>query len=286
MGTDIVNYKAAYAAAAEKGSKQDRGGDGTYFSTRGGILALGEEQMPGNQVACVIVDSILENAFYAGAYDPAVITPPTCYSLTRGEPDEMQPDLANMSLDQEYFMPQNMADDGNGGVIVGGCKGCPMNEFGSAMRNGQPGRGKACKNQYRLALLPAGLYQQAPNRRDWELGLHDEPAHYDSADVIWLKLPPTSGSYFEKYRKMLRMQHARPPFGAFTRIYLLNDPHKQFTVNFELIELVPNEVAGSIIARAQMLEAEPLKGYEAPKPEDKAPAAAPGHLSGGNIRRR
>lgn len=285
MGTELTNYDEEYAKAAQKGATQDRGGDGTYFSTRGGILALGEEQMPGNQVACVIVDSILENSFYAGAYDPNVKLPPVCYSLSRGEPNDMWPDLTNMSLAQDYFMPQNIEDDGKGGVVIGGCHGCPMNEFGSAMRNGQPGRGKACKNQYRLALLPAGMYQQAPNRRDWELGLHDEPQHYESADVIWLKIPPTSGSLFERYRKMLRMQHARPTFGAITRIYLQQDPQKQFTVNFELIELVPGELGKVMFSRNAMLETEPLKGYEAPSAEQMAPPPAAAGRFGGARRR-
>lgn len=286
MGTAITNYDAAYADKAAAMAKQDRSSEGSFLSTRGGILALGEEQLAGNQVACVIVDSVLENAYYPNAYDPANPAPPTCYAFTRGEPEDMQPHLESMSKDQNYFMPQNMADDGRGGVIVGGCKGCPMSEWGSAMRNGQPGRGKACKNQYRLALLPAGLYEQAPNRRDWELGLHDEPAHYEAADIVFLKLPVTSGAIFERYRKMLRVQHGRPPFGAITRVYLTPDPKNQFTVNFELIELLPAELAPPIFSRNEVLEAEAFKGYEAPNAEEQAAPPAAGRFGGGRTIRR
>lgn len=285
MGTEVVNYDAAFAAAAASQAKQDRGSDGTFLSTRGGILALGEEQLPGNQVACVIIDSVLENAYYPTAFDPNNKLPPTCFAFSRGEPDEMFPHLESMSKDQTFFMPQNMDAQGN----IGGCSGCPMAEWGSQMRNGQPGRGKACKNQYRLALLPAGLYQQSANRRDWELGLHDDPQHYDAADIVFLKLPVTSGAIFERYRKMLRLQHARPTFGAFTRIFVTPDPKNQFTVNFELIELLPNEIAGSVLSRNSMLEAEPFKGYEAPG-EDNAPqqtqGATTGRFGGAGMRRR
>lgn len=285
MGTDIVNYDAAYAAKAEQLAKQDRGSEGTFLSTRGGILALGEEQMPGNQMAVIIVDSVLENAYYSTVYDPAKPMPPTCYAFTRGEPEDMAPHLESMAKDQEYFMPQNIADDGQGGIIVGGCKGCPMNEWGSAVRGGQPGRGKACKNQYRLALLPAGLYQQAPNRRDWELGLQDDPTFYENADVVFLKLPITSGTAYERYRKMLRIQHGRPPFGAITRVFLTPDTAHQFHVNFELIELLPAELAPPIFARNEMLEAEAFKGYEAPNLEEQAPPAATGRF-GTSFRRK
>lgn len=286
-GTNITTYDARLAADAEKLAKQDRSSEGTFFSTRSGVLALGDEVMPGNQVACIIVDSVLQNLYYPSAFDPNNKAPPICYAFTRGEPRDMQPHLESMSRDQDYFMPQNMADDGAGGVIVGGCDTCPMAEWGSAMRNGVPGRGKACKNQYRLALLPAGLYQPHPQRRnDWELGIFDDAAHYATSDVIFLNVPVTSGKNFEKYRKMLRIQHARAPYGAMTRIFLTPDNNNQFTINFDLIELATPEMLEGIIPRVDELEAEPFKGYEAPSAEDQAPPPAAGRFGGRQSIRR
>ena len=277
MGTELTNYDAAFASAAEQYAKQDRSGEGSFLTTRGGILALGEDQLPGNQIAAVIIDSVLENAYYSTKFDPNKKLPPVCYSFTRGDPDEMQPHLESMAKDQTYFMPQNIDRDGN----IGGCAGCPMAEWGSS----DTGRGKACKNQYRLALLPAGYYSQAANRRDWELSLIEEPSHYEQSDTVYLKLPVTSGKAFENYRKMLRVQHARPPFGAVTRIYLTPDPKNQFTVNFELIDLLPVELAPAIISRNSGIVAEPFKGYDAPEAEEQAAATAPSRLQGGFRRR-
>lgn len=282
MGTEIVNYDAQMAAMAEQYAQQDRASEGSFLSTRGGILMYGEEQMPGNQVACIIVDSILENAYYPQKYDPNNKLPPTCYAFTRGDPDDMQPHLESMSKDQNYFMPQNM-QQGPQGLVIGGCNGCPMAEWGSS----DTGRGKACKNQYRLALLPAGIYQ--PNGRgQFELGLFDDPAHFSGSDIIYLKLPVTSGAIFERYRKMLRVQHARPPFGVVTRIFLQPDPKNQFSVNFELIELLPVELTPAILNRNAEITAEPFKGYEAPDMEAQQQAAAPssGRFGGGGFRRR
>lgn len=279
MGQDIVNYDKAFAAAAEQYAKQDRSGEGSYFSTRGGILALGEDQMPGNQIAAVIIDSYLENAFFEGKFDPNNIVPPQCYAFTRGDPEEMFPHIESMEKGMDYFIPQNF--DGAGNVL--GCKGCPKAEWGSS----ETGRGKACKNQYRLALLPAGIYQQAPNRRDWELSVFDDEAHYRSSDIVHLKLPVTSGGAFERYRKSLRTQHARPPYGALTRIYLTPDQKNQFSVNFELIELLPNELAAAVIGRNTEIVSAPFKGYEAPDPEKQNAPAGPGRFGGGsNFRRK
>lgn len=285
MGAEVVNYEARMAADAERLARQDRGSEGVFLSTRAGQLALGEEPLPGNQVACIVVDSVLENAYYPQAYDPNNKLPPICYAYTRGEPSEMYPHLESMSKAQDYFMPQNMADDGQGGVIIGGCAGCPMAEWGSAMRSGKPGRGKACKNTVRLALLPAGLYAPHPQHRGaWELGLHDDPEHYFGADVVFLSVPPTSLSNWEKYKKMLRVQHARAPYGAVTRIWLAPDNNTQFKINFEMVELASPEMLQGIIPRVDERIAEPFKGYEAPQEE--APPAQ-GRFGGGqqDIRR-
>lgn len=269
-GTDLVNYEARMAADAERAAKQDRVSTGAFISTRAGQLTLGDEALPGNQVACVIVDSVLQNTYYAGAYEPGHKAPPVCYSFTRDDPRDMRPHLESMSRDQDYFAPQNMDAVGN----IGGCDSCPMAEWGSAMRNGVPGKGKACKNQYRLALLPAGFYQPHPQRRnDWELGLHDDAAHYAGADAVFLNVPPTSISGFEKYRKLLRIQHARSLYGAVTRIFLTPHPDNQFTVNFELVELASPEILQGIIPRVDVLEAEPFKGYEAPSANAPSPPA-------------
>lgn len=285
MGTELINYEARMAEDAAKLAKQDRSSEGSYLSTKSGVLSLGEDQFPGNQVAVVVIDSVLENAYYEHAYNPNQKMPPTCYAYTRGEPNEMVPHLETMERAQDYFMPQNIGQDKDGNMIVGGCDGCPMAEWGSAFKNGQPGRGKACKNTVRLALLPAGLYELSPNRRDYELGLHDSAEHYFGADVVFLSVPPTSLSNWEKYKKMLRVQHARAPYGAVTRIFLTPDNNSQFKINFELVELVSGEMLNGIVPRVDEQAAAPFKGYEAPQEQAPPPAQA-GRFGGrGNFRR-
>lgn len=264
MSNEIVNYDADWAAQADKYAKQDRGGEGSAsMSTRGGILSLGEEQMPGNQMAVIILDSVLQNSYYANKYDPGAVVPPVCYAFTRDDPADMAPHIESMSRAMDYFMPQHITPEGQ----VGGCAGCSKAEWGSS----DTGKGKACKNQYRLTLLPAGLYAQPPGRREWELTVFDTEQHYGAADAVFLSLPVTSGAAFERYRKTLRMQHSRPPHGALTRIYLTPDAKNQFSVNFELIELVPPHLTRAVLTRNADIVGVPFKGHEAPSAEP-APA--------------
>lgn len=272
MGTEIINYDEAYAKAAEGYAAQNRAVGGETISTQSGVLNLGDNELVGNQLACVILDSTLENAFYPGRYDANVKLPPVCYSSSR-EAEGMEAHLQSMGADKTYFTPQNMQQvpiDENAPTLgmrwASPCDGCKQNIWGS----GDQGRGKACKNNYRLALLPAGIYE--PRGRDYDLALYDDPQHYAGASVAYMKIPVTSGKFFEAYRTQMRTQHRRPPFGVFTRIYLT--PHKdhQFHVNFEFIELADPALGQTLFARNRELTSEAFKGYEPPSPEDKAKA--------------
>ena len=274
-GRDITNYDQAYAEAAEAAAKRRRGGGGLFFSTAAGVLRLGDDEMPGNQIAVVIADDYLENQYFVGEYDADNITPPTCYAQSRGEEKLMFPDIPNMIKTPTYFMPQNVDKAGK----IGGCDSCPKNAWKSAPKGG----GKACKNIVRLATLPAGIYSQAPNSRQWDLDLFDSVDHFATVDVHNLKVPVTSTRAFEKYSEMLRVKHGRTTFGAVTRIYLEKHKKYQFTMHFELIELLPSHLDATIFARQLAISSMPLVGYEAPELQDR-PSQRFGANS--NLRRR
>lgn len=261
MSTELTRYDAVYAQAAEASSKQLRGESaGTFLSIKGGVLRAGEDEMPGNQLACIIVDSAIENKFFDTRYVEGVSLPPKCYA-TSLEPDGMFPHV-DMQKDLTYFQPQHV----EAGRVMG-CEGCPMNEWGSA----DTGRGKACSNRYKLAMLPAGMYEKNKQNGQWELSLFDDPEHYAKADQAMLSLPVTSGKAWGEYVRTLMSGHRRPPFGAVTRIYITSDPKTQFKVNFELIELLDDSLAGAVIERHKLARQTILQGYDPPTEEQKAP---------------
>lgn len=273
MGQELVALKAqlaeqSRAAVAELPPQSS----GDYLSTKSGVLQLGDEAMPGNQVCVIVLDSIRENTFYPGKYEADNILPPTCFAFGRGG-DEMFPH-ESMQADFEHFQPQHMDTDGN----VYGCQGCPQNEWGSA----DTGKGKACKNRFRLFLIPAGQYSfEKRGSNNTVLDLFTDANDFAEADVIQLKLPPTSGEEWAKYVTQISAAHNLPPHGVLTRIYLEPHAKHQFHVKFEMLETVPDDVLGVVMARSDAQKALPIKGYD--PPQEKEPAQA-GGLKG--LRRR
>jgi hypothetical protein len=102
-GTDLVNYDKAWAEQAEQYAAQHAQKGGSWLITRGGTLMYGDEVLPGNQAAIVILDSIFENTFYAGSYNPDQAAAPVCYAFGR-MPSEMAPHTT-MQADLNYFKP-------------------------------------------------------------------------------------------------------------------------------------------------------------------------------------
>lgn len=265
MDNALVAYEQKWAAQAEQYAEQEQRGVGQFLSTKGGILSLGEITFPGNQVCCIILDAVKENTYYTGKYDPDVQNAPTCYAFGRGN-DEMSPHIS-MQQDPEYFQPQAET-----------CEGCPQAVWGSA----DTGRGKACQNRRRLALIPAGLYEGKKGSRDFDLNLFDDPKHFQAADMVFIKLPVMSVKNWSTYVTQLSAAHHRPPHAVITRLFLLPDEKSQYAVHFEMIEELPAELYPVIDARHEEALKVVIQGYTAP--QEQAPALQ-GSLKGLRQRR-
>lgn len=251
-GTAVINYSEKLAEQAAALASHEKTRSGTFLSTKGGVLSFEGEAMPGNQACVIVIDSIWENTFYEGKYDPDLAASPLCYALGRaGEDMAPHPSMAQFP---EYFAPQHEQ-----------CQGCPKNEWGSA----DTGKGKACQNRRRLVLLPAGLYKPKKGSRDFDLDLFDDPDHFESADVAFLKLPATSVSYeWAPYVTQLSAAHRLPPHGVITRVFIEPHPKHQFHIKFEMIEKVPEELLGAIMQRHDAATLAPISGYQPPEEKE------------------
>lgn len=270
-GTELTNYDKAWADQAKQYAEQEKLVGGTFISTKGGQLSFGEEQMPGNQMAVIVLDAVMENTLYentlsSAPYDANDPQPPLCYAFGRSV-DEMAPH-ESMQIDPEYFKPQSDT-----------CRACPHNVWGSA----RTGRGKMCQNRRRLALIPAGFYTAKRGSRDFDLELFDDPAHFQSADIAYLKLAPTSVEDWSKYVNTLSASFSRPPHGVISRVWIEPEtrPRKrnQHRTLFEVIEQVPDDLAAAIMARHEQATQQVIQGYQVPQ-EQPAPAAQTGSLRG------
>lgn len=252
-GKEVVDFNAKLAEMAAKSSTLTNStGGGKFFSTSAGVLKFDDSPLPGNQMAVIVIGHCLENVYYEGDYDPQAISPPTCFAFCK------DPDLIN-----EFGPPDDMDEAFEAQNDT--CKGCWANEFGSAAK----GKGKACSNRRRLALLPAGTYD-----KNGELELFDELEHYTECEEAYLKLPVMSGKGFDNYLKQVANQVGKPLFAVFTRIYLEPDPKSQFRVNFELIEDIDDEEwLQALFARYETIMEGIDFPYAPPSEEEEQPKA-------------
>lgn len=198
-GTAVVKWEDEFAGYAKETSKGMEVGGGKFLSTKSGVLTYAGGKLPGNELRCVIVGSVYENAFYEGDFDPDNPQSPVCFAF-HTEKDEMQP---------ADNVPDKQSD---------ACPGCPKNEFGSAER----GQGKACKNVVRLALIA-------------ESDLEDIGA----AELVYLKVPVTSVKNWVIYaKKKISEGLKRPYWAVVTKVSIEPDAKTQYQVLFELAEVI------------------------------------------------
>ena len=123
----------------------------------------------------VILDFANENNYYDGPYDPDEPSSPACWSVMKSKPNDMEPSEES---------PKPQCDD---------CVSCWANEYGSA----STGRGKACKNSRRLAIVAVDDLEDVKN-----------------AEVAFLRVPPTSNKSFDKMAGGVRKVFKRPMYGV------------------------------------------------------------------------
>jgi hypothetical protein len=266
-GKQLVNYDAEYAKRAARFADQERLSSGSFMSVKGGILSLGEEVMPGNQACVIILDAVVENTYYGEAYVEGAPQPPTCYAYARGadEIDRMGPH-PTMQIDLNYFKPESST-----------CKACPQNEWGSA----EKGKGKACQNRRRLAMIPAGFFKPKRGSRDFDLELFTEQKFFASADIVMLKLPVLSVKNWSRYaQQLIAPPLSRDPSGIITRFWVEPDTKAQYMVHFEMVDKVPPELYETIEARRLEAEASIMRGYNPPDETQPQRAAPQGSLRG------
>jgi hypothetical protein len=232
--TALAKWDEELAKHATEVADKEQMPTGQFVSIKGGILSVAGQPMKDNKVQVVIIDHVYENAHYAGAFDPDSPQPPVCYAFGREE-EELKPHEKASEPKHEQ------------------CSGCPLNVFGSA----EKGKGKACKNTRRLALISADkLTAQSA----------------EEGQLVYMKLPVTSTKGWAYFVKGLAATLRRPPFGVITEIAVVPDPKTQFKVTFSAVGPVPDEVMGAIMARREKVQGEIMFPYGTPSEVTEKPA--------------
>lgn len=242
MSKELVPYKNKLKEQAKELSTLEVG-ELPFISLRGGLMSLNDIPLPGNQLVGIILDRVVENAYYEGAFDPDNPMPPKCWALG-DKPSEMgPPDFS----DSPYFEAQ--ADK---------CVECPKFIFGSS----NTGRGKACKEKRRIALLKAGEVKKV--KRSYEPFIYDTYEDYEEADILVLRLPVTSLKRFKEYVRSLSQNYGLHPMAFYSLIFVEPHPKYQFQVGFELIGEVPEELYPLLFKRQEEARQLLLQPFQPP----------------------
>ena len=248
--TSIATYdEQLAAAAAQYASMEASTATGDFFGLKSGVLTWGGNPVKNNEVACIILDSVLENIYYEGTFEADTPQAPMCFAYSRTE-EELAPHETVVKAGQAQA---NM------------CSECQYNEWGSA----HTGKGKACRNTRRLALLPAGEFD-----RDGEFLPIEDAEQLFGGSVGFMKLPVTSVKNFANYVKQIGATFKRPPFAVFTKISVEPDTKTQFKVVFEALGLLDNDFIPMAIDKHEEATGTIEFPYQLSSAEDEeAPAA-------------
>lgn len=239
--TDWDEKLASKVKAAQKVASSIGGGSRNVLSFKGGRMSYQGGFVPDNNLNVIILKAINENNFFEGQYDPNSPASPLCYAF--GSPDGED---EGMGPDKTHFK----GHEGDIQSETGRCVDCAHNEWGSA----EKGRGKACKNQVSLAFVTADAL--------------DSIEAMEKAEVIYAKLPVTSGKSWKGYINELGDRH----FLEFVTNIQVTPSGETYVVEFSAQDQVErNEVFGALVDKSDKEDAKKPEAYpvfeEAPKPQ-------------------
>lgn len=217
-----IDYAALMKQAAQQAMEQEKP-DAKFISFKSGVLAFNDTPVAGNKIDVVVISSAFENTFYLTKYDPKKLRSPDCWAVGHVEAD---------------MAPTNDVEN----PVAPDCDGCPNNEWES---DPEGGKGKACKNIRRLAIIPAS-----------------ELDNLATTDVLYAKLPVTSVANWSKYVNQIGNVVKRPPFGVITELSVVPDMKSQFKVNFMFKGLVPDNYLEQLVPIHEAQQEAILFGYK------------------------
>jgi len=218
--TALVPWEQEMANRAKKAKKQEVPYSSfKKISTQGGVLKVDDEAVEGNSLRIVVIGALHENQWYRGAFDPRSPTVPGCYAFNDPSNEEDEPENT-MVAHAEAEEPQGGDDLDEGGANGNPCSGCWANVMGSA----DTGRGKACKNIRRLAVVTEDALESAEALAD--------------AEVRMLNVPVMSVRHWSKFVNKVADEMDRDYSGVVCELAVVPDPKSQFVLTFEFQELV------------------------------------------------
>lgn len=246
-GTALVPWEQEMANRANKAKKQEIPYSSfKKISTQGGQLRVDDEPIQDNSLRIVVIGSLHENQFYSKPFDPRNPTVPDCYAFNDPANEDEKPE-DTMVAHAEAENPQGQEDREDEGANGNPCSGCWANVMGSA----DTGRGKACKNIRRLAVITEDALESAESLAD--------------AEVRMLNVPVMSTRNWSKFVNKVADEMNRDYSGVVCELAVVPDPKSQFVLTFEFQELInfDQELWNAMEAK----RADAMKALQSPYPK-------------------
>lgn len=222
-GTEVINWEDELGKQAKAIAKTETPSVNKIKFTSG-IMSYMDNAMPDNTLDCIIVAAIAEHVWYPEKWKANDIKPPGCFALGEaGEP-----------LFPHAKVPNPIHEN---------CDGCPKFKWNS---DPEGGRGKACSERRRLAVIPAP--QSLDDIKDSELAM--------------MSIPVTSVKQWANYVNKLSAATQRPPWGVLTRVTLVPDAKNQFKVSFTAQEPLNHEQLPLVHSRIDVALSSLMIPYE------------------------
>lgn len=186
MATELVDIEAQIAKELAELDKTVAPPSGHRVSLKGKTFTFPDGKTSPGPITAVVLDWRNINAYYKGAYNPAKVESPVCFAVSKNIED---------------LKPSPNCSDPQAATCANG--ECPWNEWGSAAGGG---RGKACKNQIRIAIVPPDATEKTP---PWTIDL-----------------APSSTTAFNNYVNNCKSQEAKLPVQMAVKIDF--DPNESY----------------------------------------------------------
>ena len=234
-----------------------------FFNTNGQLKFQGAVLAQGAPI--IILDQIPANLYYAGSYDPNNPAPPDCYALGRFDAEGNVVGVDTWDGRTELAPHKDCT-----GRKHTDCATCPLNAFKSA----DNGKGKACQNTRRLAVIQAGTMQAKGQFEPFT-----KADQIEGSELAYVKVPVTSVKTLSKVVKDTATVLERPIWSMFTLLTSIPNPKggfPQFVQQYEVLQTIPNQLMDAVYKRVQEAQEDITFPFAPPSPRAAAPTPAKG----------
>ena len=257
--TQLNTWEARFAESAKVAQKVEASAISRPFFNTNGQLKINGATLP-NGAPLIVLDQIPANLYYEGTYNPDDPQPPACYAL--GRFDEEGNIIGVDTWDGRTEMAPHKDCTSRKHTD---CATCPLNAFKSA----ENGKGKACQNTRRLAVIQAGTMQAKGQFEPFT-----KADQIEGSELAYVKVPVTSVKTLSKVVKDTATVLERPIWSMFTLLTSIPNPKggfPQFVQQYEVLQAIPNQLMDAVYKRVQEAQEDITFPFAPPSPRAEAP---------------